>query len=222
MTDRPDAPARDDAANPYAAPAATTGQPWGTGDPECEAIRRANLTDEAYLKALVRGNLVFAAFFGWCAIYHLSFPVRNAIGQISAPWATKPNWTVFYALEAAIPVLGILGAYGLARRKPWAIFVQMLLVLDLLIFWVFPCINRDEPTPVLQFVFGAVFALFLITPFLNVLDLRDSVVFGSDHLRVIDATSYIRVKPKFPLSLRLFMVALGLFLLGLGFYITSV
>ena len=221
MAERPNAETGDNAANPYAAPRVTTGQPWGTGDPECEAVRRANLTDEAYSKFLVRANVVFAAVFGGLAILCLSFPIRHAIGQINAPWVAKLNWAAFFALVAAIPVLGILAAYGLHRRKPWAIFVETLVVMDLLIFWVFPLVNRDERTPILHFVAGAVFALCLVTPFLNVLDLRDSAVFKSDYLRVIAATSYVRVKAKLPLSLRLIMAVLGLFFVGLAFYLIS-
>lgn len=97
MAERPNAETGDNAANPYAAPRVTTGQPWGTGDPECEAVRRPNLTDEAYSKFLVRANVVFAAVFGGLAILCLSFPIRHAIGQINAPWVAKLNWAAFRA-----------------------------------------------------------------------------------------------------------------------------
>jgi hypothetical protein len=219
MADQPLTEPYEAVVNPYLAPARELGQPWGTGDQELEAIRRANLTDEAYLKILVRANFVIAA--GICAFggYYLSFPLRHAFGQIDAPWVAKPNWVALFALLLIMPILCILGGYGLHRRKSWAIFVETLLVLTLLIFWVLPLLNREEPTPLLHFVVGAVFGLCLTTPFLNVWDLKDSVVFRRDYLRVVEATSYIKVKAKLPLSLRLMMGAFALIFLGLGAYV---
>ena len=42
-------------------------------------------------------------------------------------------------------------------------------------------------------------------PSLNLLDIYRSPVLESEYLHVIEATSYIRVKPKLPLLLKLFM-----------------
>ncbi len=219
MADQPQTEPYEEVVNPYLAPSRELGQPWGTGDPELEAIRRANLTDEAYLKILVRANLVIAAMI--CAVggYYFSVALRHAFGQIDAPWVAKPNWVALDGLLVIMPILCILGGYGLHRRKPWAIFVETLLVLSLLIFWVFPLLNRDEPTPLLQFVVWAVFGLCVTTPFLNVWDLKDSAVFRSDYVQVVEATSYIKVKAKLPLSLRLMMGAFALIFLGLGAYL---
>ena len=174
MADRAQTEPYEDLDNPYLAPTRELGQPWGTGDLELEAIRRANLTDEAYLRILVRANFVIAAMI--CAVggYYLSFPVRHALGQIEAPWIAKPNWIAFYALLVVMPVLCILSGYGLHRLKPWAILVETVLVLTLLIFWVFPLLNREDPTPIMHFVVGAIFGLCVATPFLNAWDLKDS------------------------------------------------
>jgi hypothetical protein len=219
MAEEPTTEPHEDLVNPYAAPARELGQPWGVGDPEMEGIRRANLHDEAYLKILVRANFVYAGLILAFGSYYLSFPVRHAIGQINAPWVAKPHWVAFFLLLLLMPILGVLGGFGLHRRKPWAIFVETMLVLGLLTFWVFPLFNRDEPTPAMQFVVGAMFGLCITTPFLNVWDLKDSAVFRSRYAQVIDATSYIRVKAKLPLSLRLMMGAFALIFLGLGAYL---
>jgi hypothetical protein len=219
MVDQPPAEQHEDPVNPYAAPSRELGEPWGTGDPELEAIRRANLADEAYLNILVRANFVFAAMSCAFGGYYLSFPLRHAFGQIDAPWVAKPNWVALFVLLSITPILCILGGYGLHRRKPWAIFVETLLVLSLLMIWVFPLLNRDEPTPLLHFVAGAVFGLCITTPFLNVWDLKDSAVFRLDYLNVVEATSYIKVKAKLPLSLRLMMGVFALIFLGLGSYV---
>ena len=217
MTDESAAKPGEDQGNPYTAPTAELGEPWGKGDPELEAIRRANLPEEAYLKMLVRANLGAAVLFGAAACYFLSFPIRHALGQIDAPWVYHPNWVVFFALLSAAPILSALGAYGLHRRKPWAIRVVSMLVFVYLIIWVFPLLNRATPAPVLHFVTGAVMALAVTIPFLNLWDLRHSAVLGRDYVRVMDATSYVRVKPKLPLSLRLIMIALALISLGLAY-----
>jgi hypothetical protein len=209
----------EDPANPYLAPTRELGQLWGTGDLELEAIRRANLADEAYLKILVRANFVIAAMICAFGGYYLSFPIRHVLGQIDAQWVGKPNWIAFYGLLVIMPILSILAGYGLHRRKPWAILVETLVVLSLLIFWVFPLLNRDEPTPMMHFVVGAVFGLCVTTPFLNIWDLKDSAVFLSAYARVVKATSYIRVKPKLPLTLRLMMGAFALVFLGLAAYL---
>jgi hypothetical protein len=219
MADQPPTELSEDVVNPYQAPSRELGQPWGAGDPELEAIRRANLTDEAYLKVLVRANIWIAAMICAFGGYYFSFPVRHALGQINAPWVAKPNWVALFGLLLFMPILAILGGYGLQRRKPWAIFVETLLVLSLLIFWVFPLLNRDEPTPLLHFVEGALFGLSITTPFLNVWDLKDSAVFRRQYLQVIDATSHIQVKAKLPLSLRLMMGAFALIFVGLGAYL---
>jgi hypothetical protein len=219
MADQARTEPSEDLGNPYLAPTRELGQPWGTGDLELEAIRRANLTDEAYLKVLVRANVVIAAMMCAFGGYYLSFPVRHALGQINAPWVTKPNWMALYSLVVIMPFVSILAGYGLHRRKPWAIFVETVLVLNLLICWVFPLVNRDEPSPFMHFVAGAVFGLCVSTPFLNVWDLKDSAVFRSDYLQVVEATSHIRVKAKLPLSLRLMMGAFALVFVGLGAYL---
>jgi hypothetical protein len=209
----------EDLDNPYEAPTHDLGQPWGTGNLALEEIRRANLTDEAYMKMLVRANFLYAALFCAFGGYYWSFPIRHGVGQIEAPWLAKPNWIALLAMLAIMPVLAILGGIGLLRRKPWAIFVETLLVLSVLIVWVFPLINRDEPTPILHFVVWAFFGLALATPFLNVWDLRKSAVFGSDYVNVVDATSHIHVKAKLPLSLRLMMGAFGAVFAGLAAYV---
>ncbi len=219
MADQAQTEPYEDLENPYLAPTRELGQPWGTGDLEMEAIRRANLADEGYLRFLVRANFKIAAIICAFGGYYLSFPVRHALGQIDAPWIAKPNWMGFYALLVLMPVLSILSGYGLHRRKPWAFSVETLLVLTLLIFWVFPLLNREDPTPIMHFVVGAIFGLCVTTPFLNVWDLKDSPVFRSEYRQVIEATSYIRVKAKLPLSLKLMMGAFALVFLGLSAYL---
>ena len=96
MADQAGTEPYEDLDNPYLAPTRELGQPWGTGDLELEAIRRANLADEAYLKILVRANFVIAAMICAFGGYYLSFPIRHALGQIDAPWVGKPNWIAFY------------------------------------------------------------------------------------------------------------------------------
>ncbi len=219
MADQAQTEPYEDLVNPYLAPTRELGEPWGTGDLELEAIRRANLGDEAYLKIVVRANFVIAAMICAFGGYYLSFPVRRALGQIDAPWIAQPNWMVFYALLVLMPVLCILSGYGLHRRKTWALYVETLLVLALLIFWVFPLFNRDDPTPIMHFVVGAIFGLCVTTPFLNVWDLKNSAVYRSEYRHVIEATSYIRVKAKLPLSLRLMMGVFALVFLALGAYL---
>ena len=71
----------------------------------------------------------------------------------------------------------------------------------------------------MHFVVGAIFGRCVTTPFLNVWDLQDSPVFRSAYRQVIKATSYIRVKAKLPLSLKLMMVAFALVFLGLSAYV---
>jgi hypothetical protein len=207
---------REDVPNPYAAPSADFGELWGAGDPKLETIRRAYLTEESYIKALVRWSLVPTVLSATQACYFLSYPVRFALGKINAPWVSEPIWVAVFALVIALPFLGILGAYGLHRRKRWALHIELLFVVGLLIFWVLPLFGRHStPAPASEYILGWTYSLLMTMPFLNLIEIRNSLVLKNDYLRVMNATSYIRVKPELPRSHKLIMVALGLLLLAL-------
>jgi hypothetical protein len=217
MNDKPIGLAGENAGNPYAAPQAEIAEQWGAGDPELEAIRRAHRKEEAYIKALVRWHLALALLCAIFACTYLSFPIRHALGQINAPWVSKWNIVLCCMLLVAAPALGMLGAYALHRRKPWALRVESLLVLILFSALALPLANRDSPAAASDFVMTWILSLILTLPFLNLLELRGSKVLGSDYLRVMGETSYIRVKPKLPLMLKLLMIALGVVFIALGY-----
>ena len=196
--------------------AAEFGEHWAPAIPKLEAIRRAHLTEESYIKALVRWSLVPTVLSAIQACYFLSYAVRHALGVINAPFVSDPIWLAILTLLVALPVLGILGAFGLQRRKRWALRVEMLFVVGLLIFWVLPLLNRrPTPAPASEYFLGWTYALLMTIPFLNLVEIRNSFVLESDYLRVMDATSYIRAEPKLPLLLKLIMVALGLLLIAI-------
>ncbi len=218
MLDQPESKPHEDHVNPYAAPAPVLDEEWCADDPELEATRRANLADEAYLKALVNANLVVGAAVGVLVVPMLVYLVRHSLGQINAPWVFKPNWIAYYVLSLAVPILGLLAAYGLYWRKRWAILVETLLVFDVLVWWMLPLLNRDKPVAPWDFVFSAILALCLATPFFNVWELGSSAVFRSDYQRVIDATSYIRVTPKLPRAFTLIIMTSGFIMFAMILY----
>lgn len=216
MAEQPTAVTTRNPGNPYAGPSLDLGDDWGDDDSAPATIRHANRSDEACLKALVRWNIVVAVLVASMACFYLSYLVRHALGQINAPWVFKWNYLAYDAFLIIAPVLGVIGAVGLDRRKPWAMRVQIVLVMDLLLAWVLPLINRNSSPPLEVYLQGWIFTLCLTLPFLNLVDLRKSVVLGPDYLRVLDKTSYIRVEAKLPLWQRLLVAALVILFIGIG------
>ena len=63
-------------------------------------------------------------WFAVIACIYPSYLVRHLLGQINAPWVFKPNYLVYYVLSFALPLLAGFRAFGLHRRKPWALRVS--------------------------------------------------------------------------------------------------
>ena len=133
--------------------------------------------------------VIYVLLFGACT--YLSFPIRHALGQINAPWVSKWNIVLCCMLLVAAPVLGMLGAYALHRRKPWALRVESLLVLILFSALALPLANRDSPAAASDFVMTWILSLIGLTaPILNLLELRGSVVFESKYSDAVAATRH--------------------------------
>ena len=195
---------------------------WGAGDPELEAIRRANLLDEACFAAFVRYSHGFAVLGYPVALLFLSLPLGHSVGVINAPWVAKPIWVAFFASTVAIPLLFLGVGDGLYRRKAWVLPVATLLAVNLMCLMVFgPILGAAGSTTVVRVVAQAVFALVLITPYVKLWKLVSSVVFRSDYPELIAATPHIRVKPKLPLGLKAMMLTVSTVFLGLWIHTYS-
>jgi hypothetical protein len=210
-----------DGVNPYAPPV-TQEDPWTIGDPAAVAMRRENQKDEAFLKAMGILNYFYALFFGYSFAFNVSYPILYALRRMDAPWSIQPHWILPLVLNLLLTILAAVAGYGFRRLKPWAFRVEAILAICWLILWFTTSFYHHRTAPMWIAEVFVVLFLFLAfaAPMMNLLDLRHSVVVEPTYQTVIEATSHVRVRAKFPLEPKLVSGFL-LVCAALAFYFSS-
>jgi hypothetical protein len=172
----------------------------GRSDPE--TIRRTHLPEEAYSKAVGILNFFFATLCLAWATFLIAFAIRHGIGEISAPWALQPGWISIQVISSVMAVLAIFAGYGFTRLRWWALRVEAIFFVCLLIWAFLTFTHPPHEISLLDLLSGICFLLALTTPLINLWDVRNSVIFDREYQRVIDRTRQIRTRPKLPLELK--------------------
>ena len=212
MADQPDAATSKDSVNPYAAPTAKVGDPWSKGDPAALELRRAHRRDDAYMKALVITNLIYALIFGAGAVAETSNLISHLAGGPNHPGLLPAGRFTGYVVSCFMPVAALGAAWGFFRRKRWALRFELALLACWFVLWAIEPLTRTSLGRGLQFIALTAIHLALAAPMLDAWRVRRSVVFEPEYAEAIAATRHLRVWPR--LSLRATLITVALFVLA--------
>jgi hypothetical protein len=218
MADQPITAPREDEPNPFAPPRSDLNDRWGMSDPEAEALRRAHVQEESYVKALAIVNFAYFLLFGAMAANYAWILISHLRGRTNAPWIIRPGFVALQVIIYGMPILALGAACGFFMRKRWTLRFEFLLALCLFLDWALEPLIRSNPLPMLEFFAQTVMLLAVASPMLSVLDLKGSLIFDAEYTHAIESTPHIKVRPKLPLELKLIMGGfVVVFLVLLGF-----
>lgn len=187
----------------------------GEPTPEADAsdpasIRRANGRDEAYVKALSILNILDAILVFALVIPYVPYAVMHWRRQINAPWSVWPARLAYNILGVIVIVVTLTAGMGLRRFRSWALRLEILFAAGLLVMLGLAIVASSRELGIGEMAGMALVVASLLTPFLNVPDLRDSPVFKPEYRQVIAATRRtVRVRPRLPRALKILAVVLG-------------
>jgi hypothetical protein len=186
-----------------------------SGLSDAEAVRKAHVRGEAYVKAVGRVNDFHALFFGIGAFFYIRYTVLHLMGRITAPWTVKPGWIAYQADLLLAAVLALIAGCGLRRMRSWGFSLELLFLYSFALVWPLAILASSKPISFDEFAAGVALMSALAAPLLDLVDIRRSIVLTPVYRRVIEATPGVRVRSKLPWALRvssavLFVVFLGM------------
>jgi hypothetical protein len=217
MAEKPIAARPEDEPNPYAPPQSDFSDRSRIVDPEVEALRRAHLKDESYVKALTIVNLAYAVALGVYLINRAQTLVLHLSGRTPSPWIVRPVRLAEQLVDAVTLICALGAACGFFMRKRWALRFELVLALGFFLNGILEPLLHSRPAPILTFIGPITLGLMLAAPMLEVSRLRRSVVFDPAYARTVKATAHIKAWPKLSRRLTLIMVILFVAVLVLGF-----
>ena len=131
-----------------------------------------------------------------------SLALLDASGKVLTPGLSQISGIFYITNLWSMAMLSIIAGVGMRRLKPWAVRIESLLALSWLISWFLAFVVSSEINSFLHILSVAFTYLTLAPPLLNLPDVRRSIIFDREYTRVIDATPFIRVKPRLPLELK--------------------
>ncbi len=174
------------------------------------SIRRANGRDEAYVKALSLLNILDAIVVFALVIPYIPYAFMHWKRQINAPWSVRPERLAYDVIGAIVVVVTLAAGLGLRRFRSWAMRLEILFAAGLLVMLILAIVASSRELGFGEMAGMALVVAALLTPFLNVPDLRNSPVFKPEYRQVIAATRRtVRVRPKLPRALKILTVVLG-------------
>ncbi len=208
----------DDEPNPYAPPKSDFSDRSGIVDPEVEALRRAHLKDESYVKALTIVNLVYAVGLGAYLITRAQILISHLSGRTDSSWIVRPVRLAEQLVDAVTLICALGAACGFFMRKRWALRFELVLALGFVLNGIIEPLLHSRPAPILTFIGPIAVGLMLASPMLEVSRLRRSVVFDPAYARTVKATAHIKAWPKLSRKLTLIVVVLFVAVVVLGIF----
>ncbi len=168
-----------------------------------EAVRRAHLGEEAYVKAVGGVHYIYAVLFILHAGYFLRLTYLHLTGKISAPWSVRPGWIALQLDWCLVILLTLVAGYGFRRLKPWALWMEGLFVFTFLTIWPLSIFAYSRETSPSEFAGGVLLMAALLVPLIGLWDLRESILFTPAYGRAITATPHAEVRARLPLELKI-------------------
>ena len=153
-------------------------------------------------------NYFYVIYFGGFSFYFTSFTYLHMIGEVNAPWSVRAGWLAFQADLWVTAALALVAGFGFRRLKPWALWVEALVVLCCLAhlpasIFAYSIFDYSTPMGLGYVAAGVSLTAALLVPLLNLLDSIRSDVLSPEYRRVIAATPGVRVRAKLPWELKL-------------------
>lgn len=174
---------------------------FGQSDPE--AIRRAYLREEAYVKAVGIMNYLYFIFFGAFSAYYVGIALLHRSGKVSAAWSVQPGWIALESNGCVMAILALAAGYGFRRLKHWALRVEAFFVLCCLFYMPLSIFAYSQPMGIGYLAAGISLMSALLVPLLNLWDVRKSRLFTPEYRRVVAMTTGVRVRARLPWELKI-------------------